>query len=319
MSKTLLVTGAAGFIGSHVVDALLARGDRVIGIDDFNDYYDPARKRANVAEIRGRDAGRFELVEGDVRDEAAIERCLSSKPDAIVHLAAMAGVRASMDDPVRYLDVNVGGTVRLLEAARRHGISRFVYASTSSVYGNTETVPFVETDPAAGPLAPYPASKRAGELFGHSHHHLYGMHFTALRFFTVYGPRGRPDMMPFKLLESVYRGIEIPFYDGGRMLRDWTFVSDVADGVVRAVDRPLGYAILNIGRGDPELLLDFVRAIEERTGKKALLRDEPAPASDMQRTCADITRATQMLGYSPRVSVDEGVAALVDWYVANVR
>jgi UDP-glucuronate 4-epimerase len=205
-ARTVLVTGAAGFIGSHTAQALLARGDRVIGLDNLNDYYDPARKRKNLEELAAESgaSARFTFIEGDIRNRALVdELCAKHALSAIVHLAAMAGVRASAEDPWLYLDVNLTGTLNLLDAARRNGKPNFVFASTSSAYGNTKTLPFIETDPADRPLAPYPASKRAAELLGHSFHHLHGIDFTAVRFFTVYGPRGRPDMMAFKVLESI--------------------------------------------------------------------------------------------------------------------
>ncbi|HEY3495982.1 MAG TPA: NAD-dependent epimerase/dehydratase family protein, partial [Polyangiaceae bacterium] len=238
MPRTLLLTGAAGFIGSHTASALTLRGDRVVGLDSFDPYYDPARKRANVAEVaRETGGGGFELVEGDLRDRALVDRLFAEhRFDGVVHLAAMAGVRASVDDPFTYFEVNVTGTLGLLDAARRHGTPSFVFASTSSAYGASTRLPFCEDDPADRPLAPYPASKRAAELLGHSFHHHYGVNFTALRFFTVYGPRGRPDMLTYKLLDAIRTGAPVVLYDGGRMWRDWTFVSDIVAGIVAAVD-----------------------------------------------------------------------------------
>lgn len=320
-SKTILVTGSAGFIGSHVTQALLARGDRVLGLDNFNDYYSPERKAENVREIeRGAEAGAFELVRGDLRDRALLASLFANhRIDGICHLAAMAGVRNSVEDPHLYVDVNLVGTLNLLEAARHHGKPQFVLASTSSVYGATERHPFVEDDAADRPLAPYPASKRAAELMGHCYHHLHGIDFTALRFFTVYGPRGRPDMMAYKVLDSAYGGGTVPLYNRGQMHRDWTYVSDVAAGVVAAVDRRLGYQVINIGRGEPVLLADFVTRIESLAGHRANLTDEPMMAADVKYTFADITRAKELLGYDPRVSVDEGTALFFEWYRRAVR
>lgn len=315
--KTYLVTGAAGFIGSHTVDALLSRGDRVVGIDNLNDYYDPQRKLANVDEVRrsAPDPSAYELVHGDIRDRALLERLFSAHSfHAVVHLAAMAGVRASVEDPWLYYDVNLTGTLNLLDSTVRRGNPNFVFASTSSVYGATEAVPFVETDPADRPLAPYPASKRAAELLGHSYHHLHGVDFTALRFFTVYGSRGRPDMMAYKVLDSIFLGREVPLYNDGNMHRDWTYVSDIVAGIVAAADRRLGYEAINLGRGEPVLLRDFVTWIEELARARARLVPAPMMDADVKYTYADVSKARKLLGYDPKVSVREGVERFWIWY-----
>jgi UDP-glucuronate 4-epimerase len=316
--KTVLVTGAAGFIGSHVAQALACRGDRVVGIDNFDDYYDPACKHRNVAEVRaqlGAEASRFELVTGDVRDLELVERLFArERIDAVVHLAALAGVRASIGQAARYFDVNLTGTIRLLDAAVKHGTAQFVLASTSSVYGDSSRLPFTETEACDRPLAPYPASKRAAELLGYSYHNLHGTSFTALRFFTVYGPRNRPDMMAHMLLDSVVHGQRVPLFEGGELKRDWTYVGDIAQGVVAAIDRPLGYEIVNLGRGEPVWLREFVQIVEELTGKKALVHEASMPAADMKETFASIDKARRLLGYAPQTSVREGVANLWAWY-----
>ncbi len=315
--KKILLTGVAGFIGSHTAAKLLGRGDVVVGVDNLNDYYDPARKEANVAEVRAAapDPDKLVFHRADIRDEEAMEALFAEHDfDAVIHLAAMAGVRASMEDPRLYFDVNLGGTMTLLEAAQRHGQPLFVFASTSSVYGNTKVIPFVESDRADRPLAPYPASKRAAELLGHSYFHLYGQNFTALRFFTVYGPRGRPDMMAYLVLDNIFRGKEVPLYNGGQMHRDWTYVDDIVAGVVAAADRPLGYEIINLGRGRPTLLADFVRMIEELAGRRSTLIDRPMPAADVEYTYASVDRAKELLGYSPEVTVERGVRTFWDWY-----
>jgi UDP-glucuronate 4-epimerase len=316
MPRTVLLTGAAGFIGSHVAVALARRGDAVVGLDSFDPYYDPLRKRANVREIAEEAPGAaFELVEGDLRNRELVEELFRRhRFDGVVHLAAMAGVRASVDDPFTYYDVNLTGTLCLLEAARRHGTERFVFASTSSAYGATTRFPFCEDDPADRPLAPYPASKRAAELLGHSFHHHYGTRFTALRFFTVYGPRGRPDMLTYKLLDAVRTGEPLVLYDGGRMLRDWTFVGDIAAGVLAALDAELGYEIINLGRGKPSLVGDYVAVFESITGKKVPYLDAPRLDSDVERTHANIDKARRLLGYDPRVEVEEGARRFVDWF-----
>jgi UDP-glucuronate 4-epimerase len=311
------LTGAAGFIGSHTADALLARGDTVVGVDNLNDYYDPARKLANLDEVQSgvREPARFEFVKLDLRDRSGVRELVSNGGfDAIVHLAAMAGVRASVADPWLYYDVNLTGTLNLLDAAREYGRPNFVFASTSSAYGATTRIPFVETDPCDRPLAPYPASKRAAELLGFSYHHLHGLDFTALRFFTVYGPRGRPDMMAYRVLDSIRLGRQVPLYNAGQMHRDWTFVDDIVHGVVGATDRRLGYEIINLGRGEPVLLADFVQELEKLAGNKANLTPAPMVHADVSYTFADITKARTLLEYAPHVSVQEGVARFYDWY-----
>jgi UDP-glucuronate 4-epimerase len=306
---------------------LLGRGDDVVGLDNFDPYYSPARKRQNVEEA-AREAvrpGQFELVEGDIRDRALLDRLFQTRSiSAVVHLAAMAGVRASMADPFLYYDVNLTGTLCLLEAVRRRAAqtgerpANLVLASTSSAYGRTEVTPFVETDAADRPLAPYASSKRAAEMLGFTYHHLHRLDFTALRFFTVYGPRGRPDMMAYKVLDSAYGGNEVPYYGGGEMYRDWTYVDDIVSGVVAAVDRRLGYEIINLGRGEPVRLADFVAALERLAGKRPRLVSMPMIDADVSATCADIGKAQRLLDYAPRVSVQAGVQRFFDWYIANV-
>ena len=336
MSKTILVTGAAGFIGSNASQILASRGDRVIGLDNLNDYYDPARKRANLEEVRqalthtGQVDG-FTFVEGDIRDQNLVAELFSAHNfDAVVHLAAMAGVRVSIENPHIYYDVNVTGTLNLVEAAvgriggkaigqkRPNSLPTFVFASTSSAYGNTKQIPFIENDPSDKPLAPYAASKRAGELLGYSYHYLYSLPFTALRFFTVYGPRGRPDMMAYKVLDNIFTGREVPLYNSGQMHRDWTYVTDIVQGIVGAVDRPLGYEIINLGRGEPVLLAEFVKIIEELAGKPAHLVPTPMVDADIAYTFADITKARDLLGYDPKLSVGQGVRQFWDWYQKTI-
>lgn len=333
MAKTILVTGAAGFIGSHTAAALLARGDTVIGLDNLNDYYDPARKRANVAEVRSlRDrtkaAGVFTFVEGDIRDRALVATLFAAhRFETVVHLAAMAGVRASIEDPQLYLDVNLTGTLNLLDAvvgrlgnesAPASQMANVVFASTSSVYGATKHIPFVETDLCDRPLAPYPASKRAAEHLGFTYHHLYRVDFTGLRFFTVYGPRGRPDMMAYKVLDNIFYGREVPLYNNGQMHRDWTYVDDIVGGIVAAADRRLGYELINLGRGAPVLLADFVQMIEKLAGRSAHLVPAPMMDADIAYTYADVSKARRLLGYDPKVSVQEGVTHFWQWYQRTV-
>lgn len=313
----VLVTGAAGFIGSHLADALVARGDDVVGLDNFNDYYDPAKKRAN--EQRLNQSPNFRMIEADIRDREEMFAIFAAEQfEAVAHLAAMAGVRNAVAQPELYVAVDYNGTQHLMDAARAAGsVENFVFASTSSVYGNTKQIPFVETDPCDRPLQPYAAAKRAAEILGYSYHHLFDMNFTVLRFFTVYGPNGRPDMMAYLLADSVAKGRQIPLYEGGQMYRDWTFVDDIVAGIVAAVDRPLGYEIINLGRGEPTLLKDFVELMEELGGRKANVVHKPKLAADFIRNEADISKARRLLGYDPQVSVQEGVQRFWEWYAAH--
>src|SRR5450432_4125711 len=316
-SRTILVTGAAGFIGSHTAIRLLERGDHVVGLDNLNDYYDVARKRANLEDVWrvAQSSGQFTFVEDDIRNRPMIAELFSKHAfSGVAHLAAMAGVRVSVEDPWLYYETNLTGTLNLLDATHKHNNPNFVLASTSSAYGNTKLVPFIETDSADRPLAPYPASKRAAEMLGHSYHHMHGTDFTALRFFTVYGPRGRPDMMAYKLLESMRTGQTMPLFNGGNMYRDWTFVADIVSGVVAAVDRRLGYEVINIGRGEPVLVVDFVKSLERLAGKQAPLSSEPMMKADVSYTFANIDKARRLLDYNPQVSVEEGVRRFYDWF-----
>jgi UDP-glucuronate 4-epimerase len=313
----VIVTGVAGFIGSHLAERLLREGCEVHGIDNLCDYYDPARKRSNVEALSRQE--RFTFHEVDIRDAEATSAVFAAgRPEVVVHLAAMANVRYSIGRAGLYTAVNVVGSIHLLEAARQRGTARFVFASTSSVYGKTTQLPFVEDDPCAMPLAPYPATKRAVELLGHTYHNLHGMDFTALRFFSVYGPRGRPDMMPFMVTDRLVRGETITLFEAGRMRRDWTYIDDIVAGVVAAVERPLGYEILNLGRGEPVLMSDFVSILEELSGKKAILETPPAPPSEPRATSASIDRARAKLGYAPRTPVREGLERLWEWYRSDV-
>lgn len=313
----VLVTGAAGFIGSNLAQKLAERGDEVVGLDNFNDYYDPRKKRSNARRLAV--YPNFEMVEMDVRDREALFILFEEGAfEAIAHLAAMAGVRNAVRFPALYVEVDLNGTQHLMDAAlAAGGVGNFVFASTSSVYGNTDQIPFVEMDPCDRPLQPYAAAKRAAEILGHAYHHLFGLSFTAIRFFTVYGPHGRPDMMAYLVAESATKGIEIPLYEGGQMYRDWTYVDDITDGVVAALDRPLGYEIINLGRGEPTLLKEFVEMIEDLAGNKANVVNKPKLAADFLRNEADISKARRLLGYDPQVSVEEGVRAFWQWYITK--
>lgn len=314
----ILVTGGAGFIGSHLVDALLARGESVVCLDNFNDYYDPAQKRANIANQCRHPA--YVLAEADVRDRETIFRLFDEyRFRKVAHLAAMAGVRYSVERAELYTEVNVQGTIQLMEAARRVGVENFVLASTSSVYGATQGIPFQESDSCDRPLAPYPATKRAAEIMAHAFHNMFGLSITVLRFFTVYGPRVRPDMMAYSVMDDIVHDRETIVFNGGELHRDWTYVDDIIRGVVAAVDRPLGYEVVNIGRGEPVRLGDFVDIIEGLVGKKARVRSEPAPASEPPITFASVEKASRLLDYQPRTSIQEGLAHTWAWYQAYHR
>ena len=312
---TTLITGGAGFIGSRLALALRAQGEPVVLVDNFNDYYDPALKRANVAPFVS-DPG-VTLIEGDVRDKDLIDQVVGSHDiKRIAHLAAMAGVRNSVDQAALYYDVNVMGSLNMLESARRHGIKQFIQASTSSVYGDTGRVPFVEDDPADRPLAPYPASKRATEILGHSYHHQFGINVTCLRFFNVYGPQGRPDMMPIKVIKAIREDQPITLFDGGSLKRDWTYIDDIIAGVLVALDRPFGYEVINLGCGAPISMTDFVDIVEEFSHKAARRVTVPAPLSEPPITYCDNSRARRLLDFTPKVSVLEGLKQTWNWYTS---
>ena len=310
---TYLITGGAGFVGSHVAEQLLKRGETVVVIDNFNDYYDPAIKRRNVERLNVHE--KFTLVEDDIRNVERVNRMFVEHGIThVAHLAAMAGVRMSVDQTPLYMDVNLIGTMNLLEAGKAHNIKQFVLASTSSVYGATEIVPFVETDTADRPLASYPASKRAAEMLGYTYHNLVDMNVTVLRFFNVYGPAGRPDMMPWRLMEATQTGEVIKLFNGGNIHRDWTYIADTANGVVAALDKPLGYEVMNLGCGAPISLIEFVEIIEEYSGKSINTIDVPTPLSDPPITYCDNTKARELLGFSPSVSVKDGLYKTWEWY-----
>ncbi|MCY4466695.1 MAG: SDR family NAD(P)-dependent oxidoreductase [Chloroflexi bacterium] len=310
---TTLITGGAGFIGSHVAEALLQRGETVLVIDNFNDYYEPAIKRANAEKLRV--YANFQLVEGDIRDVELVEGLFRGQNiRRVAHLAAMAGVRASVSQPRLYMDVNLGGTLNLLEGAKLGGCGQFVLASTSSVYGKTQRLPFIESDHADRPLAAYPASKRAAEMLAHSYHNLVGMQVTALRFFNVYGPAGRPDMMPWRLMEATQSGEQMRLFNGGDIQRDWTYIADTVAGVIAALEKPLGSEVINLGCGAPISLSEFLRIIEELAGVKINWMSVPTPSSDPPITFCDNSKARRLLGFAPTVDTREGLRRTWEWY-----
>lgn len=313
MGETILLTGAAGFVGSRLARALLARGDRVIGLDNLNDYYPLVHKRRHLADLIA-SGDRFTFEQMELSDVAGLQRLMQThRPTAVAHLAAMAAVRYSVQHPLLYGTVNVQGSMNVMDAARHAGNVRVVMASTGSVYGASTPVPFVETAAADRPLAPYPASKRSMELMAHSFHHVFKLPVTILRFFNVYGPHGRPDMMPWQWTRMILRGEPLTLYNGGRLKRDWTYVDDIVAGFIAALDRPMGYEILNLGCSRPVENLEFVRTLERLLGREAKIVEAPCPPSEPLITYADISKARRLLGYEPKVNVEEGLARFIRW------
>jgi UDP-glucuronate 4-epimerase len=311
---SILVTGGAGFIGSHLVDRFLADGEQVTVLDNFNDFYEPAIKRANVATHRQSD--NYTLIEGDIRDAALLEQVFEEGSfDQVIHLAAMAGVRPSVMNPVLYHEVNLIGTMNILEGMRRFSVPRLIFASSSSVYGNNEKVPFSESDSVDQPISPYAATKKAGELMAYTYHHLYGIKTACLRFFTVYGPRQRPEMAIHKFTDRILRGEEIEVYAEGRSRRDYTYIDDIIDGVMAARSLECEYEIINLGRSDTVTLSDLITKIEQALGKKAKTRLMPSQPGDVHQTFADITKARALLGFDPKTAIDDGIRKFIAWYL----
>jgi UDP-glucuronate 4-epimerase len=314
----ILVTGGAGFIGSHLSERLLREGHRVIVLDNFDDFYDPRRKRKNLERL-GSHPG-FRLYEGDLRDEAFLNRLFSVETVEIVaHLAARAGVRPSIRFPALYADVNIRGTFNLLEACRHHAVGRVVFASSSSVYGNNPKVPFSETDNVDNPISPYAATKKAGELIAYTYHHLYGLNIACLRYFTVYGPRQRPEMAIHKFTRLIHQGKKLSLFGDGSSRRDYTFVEDAVEGTVNALQRSHGYQIYNIGESQTTSLRELVRLIEDRLGKKAVVEHLPTQPGDVDWTFADIQKAREELGYNPKTDMPTGLKKFVEWYVEEQK
>lgn len=314
---TVLVTGGAGFIGSHLMERLLCDGRQVVCLDDFNDYYSPALKRRNIECVRR--CGDFRLYEGDVRDKDLCARIFKEQQiDVVVHLAARAGVRASIEQPVLYQEVNCAGTANLLELSRLHGVKKFIFGSSSSVYGNNKKVPFSEDDPVNEPISPYAASKRAGELLCYTYHHLYKMPIVCLRFFTVYGPRQRPDMAIHKFTRLIASGAEVPVYGDGTMKRDYTFYTDIIHGVVAAIEREFEFEIFNLGESNTVELAYLISLIEKALGTQAKIKRLPEQPGDVHITYADVSKACRLLGYTPSVAIEQGIPIFVDWYRQNM-
>ncbi len=313
----ILVTGGAGFIGSHLVERLLADGRDVVVLDAFDPFYDPAAKERNLAAVAAHPS--FTLVRGDIRDAAALDRAFERPVGAVIHLAAKAGVRPSIEDPAGYASVNLDGTVRILEACRRHGVSTFLFGSSSSVYGNNAKVPFAEDDPVDHPISPYAATKRGGELLAHSYHHLFGMKVACLRFFTVFGPRQRPDLAIRKFAALIAAKRPLPVYGDGSTGRDYTYVDDIVDGILRALERTTGFHVWNLGGAHPVLLRDLIARLASGLGVEPIVQRLELQPGDVLRTWADIGRAQRELGWAPATSFERGMESFLSWFAAERR
>jgi UDP-glucuronate 4-epimerase len=306
----ILVTGAAGFIGSHLCERLLDEGLVVTGIDNFDDFYDPKIKHRNISTCLNNK--NFRLIEADIRDRSAMEKAVEGI-EIIVHLAAKAGVRPSIAEPLLYNDVNISGTMVLLETANKHKVGKFVFASSSSVYGNNKKVPFSEDDNVDFPISPYAATKKACELICHTYHHLYGIDLTCLRFFTVYGPRQRPDLAIHKFSRLIEQEKPIPVYGDGSMMRDFTYIDDIIEGIIASMNKCEGFNIYNLGESQPITVNDLISAIETALSKKAIREYLPLQPGDVNRTFADITKAQRELGYNPSTPIPDGLAKFTAW------
>jgi len=308
-----LVTGGAGFIGSHLCERLLEEGHTVTALDNFNDYYDPRLKWRNIEPLRQRPG--FTLAEADILDMNRLQQVFAAQSfDAILHLAARAGVRPSIAQPLLYQQVNIQGTMNLLEMARQHRLDRFIFGSTSSVYGENRKVPFSEEDPVDNPISPYAATKKACELMCYTYHHLHQLKITCLRFFTVYGPRQRPDMAIHKFTQLIATGQKVPMFGDGTTRRDYTYITDIIDGVCLALERCASYHIYNLGESQTIELRRLIELIAANLGKDARIERLPIQPGDVPITYADVSRAQRELDYQPRVKIEEGVRNFVKWF-----
>jgi len=316
--KKVLVTGGAGFIGSNVAEYLLERGDDVVIVDEINDYYDQKIKEGNLRllqrMVEGQE-GRLTIYKGDICDESfMLDMFEKERPGWVCHMAARAGVRPSIQDPFIYIHSNIRGTTNLMELCHKFGVQNFVFASSSSVYGGSSSTYFSEEENVDNPVSPYAASKKACELLSYTYHHLYKLNVSALRFFTVYGPRGRPDMAPFKFIDRVSRGLEIQQFGDGSSSRDYTYISDIVDGVVRAIDRPHPYEVFNLGKGNGTSLKEFIDLVQKHVGKSADIKIMPDQPGDVPYTCADVSKAYRLLGYKAQIPFEEGIRRTAKWY-----
>lgn len=295
----------------------MARGDDVVIIDEMNDYYDVRIKESNLQLLRAAypDERRLKIVRGDICDEDVMQSIFEDeRPEWVCHMAARAGVRPSIQDPYVYIHSNIKGTTHLMELSAKYGVKNFVFASSSSVYGGSKSTFFSEDEVVDNPVSPYAASKKACELLAYTYHHLYQLNVSALRFFTVYGPRGRPDMAPFKFIDRVSRGVEIQQFGDGSSSRDYTYIDDIVDGIVRSIDRPHKYEVFNLGKGSGTSLAEFIYLVQKYTGKDAVVKIMPDQPGDVPYTCADVSKAYRLLGYKSKVSFEEGIRRTVKWY-----
>ena len=321
----ILITGGAGFIGSHVSETLLTQGHDLHIFDNFNDYYNPAYKYENIKSIEhtAKHCGKsVSIFKGDIRDASALETCFENQAfDAVIHLAACAGVRPSIEDAPLYMDVNINGTVQVLECMKRHNVKKLLFASSSSVYGNNKKAPFSEVDAVDNPISPYAATKKAGELICHTYHHLYDINIACLRFFTVYGPRQRPDLAIYKFADKLYKGETLPFYGDGTMGRDYTYIDDIVSGILGALSwissNSKRFDVFNLGESYPVSLTDMVKTIENASGKTAEIKRLPVPPGDVDITWADISKAKEVLRYNPSTHFDVGVKQFIAWFEEN--
>jgi len=316
--KKVLVTGGAGFIGSNVAEYLLERGDDVVIVDEVNDYYDTTIKEGNLKLLQDKmegQEGRLSIYRGDICDDVfMLDVFEKERPEWVCHMAARAGVRPSIQDPYVYIHSNIRGTTNLMELSHKFNVKNFVFASSSSVYGGSSSTYFSEDENVDNPVSPYAASKKACELLSYTYHHLYNLNVSALRFFTVYGPRGRPDMAPFKFIDRVSRGLELQQFGDGSSSRDYTYISDIVDGIVRAVDHPHPYEIFNLGKGNGTSLKEFISLVQKHVGKKANIKVMPDQPGDVPYTCADVSKAYRLLGYKAQVPFEEGIRRTAAWY-----
>lgn len=321
--KTILITGGAGFIGSNLSERLLLEGNKVIIIDNFNDFYDPDIKRKNIEQLKKNSIKNdislenYMIFEGDIRDKELLNEVFNNKIDLVIHLAAMAGVRNSIIEPTLYYDVNIIGTLNILEKCKENSIDKFIFASSSSVYGNNPTTPFSENDKVDNPISPYAATKKSGELLCYTYHHLFKMNIACLRFFTVYGPRQRPDLAINKFVSLINENKEIPVYGDGTTARDYTYIDDIVDAIVLTMNylntKNAEFNVFNIGGDKSISLFEMITYIEKALGKKAKIKRLPLQQGDVDRTCADISNSKKIIGYSPKTSFEEGIKKFINW------
>lgn len=312
--NSILITGAAGFIGSRTSRELLEKGQYVVGVDNINDYYDRRLKHYRLKDLKR--FSNFSFHKIDIENRRALSHVfLKHKIDAVIHLAARAGVRSSIKNPEAYFKTNVLGTFNLLEFMRKHSVGKMVQASSSAVYAGRK-MPFAEDLPVNTPVSPYAVTKRAAEVLAHSYHHLFGLDVSILRYFTVFGPAGRPDMSYFRFIEWIDEGKAVMLYGNGRQMRDFTYIDDIVDGTVKAL-KPMGYEIINLGCNRPCSVLQLIAIIEKGLNKKAIIRKMPAPRADLPATWADIGKAKKLLGWLPKISLEEGIARTLQWHAAS--